>query len=109
LLSAGFLNLGFAQLAVLQRAARLFRSHSFEQPACVLPSLHWQAQAGAATAPRRLAGVSEKAAAAKRSAEAVTRTGRRKENERAMPMAALLCRREKKPMVRAAKSFLLLK
>jgi len=113
LLSAGFLNLGFAQLVVLQRAVRLARSHSFEQPACVLPSLHLQAQTAECNPLRRLGGVSEKAAAARRSAATVSRAQRRKKNprsdERAKPMAALLCRPEKKPMVRAAKNFLLLK
>jgi len=43
-LSAGIPSLGLAQVFAAQRAARRGESHIFEQPACVLPSLHLQAQ-----------------------------------------------------------------
>jgi len=99
-------------VAAPQPGFRPGASQTLEHPACVLPWLHLQAQAAARTPPRMLSGVSAIAAAANSRAEKMTRTLRRRENpqchERAMLIRGFLCRRQKKPMVRAAKNSLLL-
>jgi len=54
-------------------------SHIFEQPACVLPSLHLQAQAAARTPLRQVPGASANAATEKSSASPNTDQQRRRE------------------------------
>src|ERR1043166_7884399 len=112
LLSAGFLNLGLAQLFVAQRAARFAESHIFAHPACVLPSLHLQAQARARTLPRKLPGVSANKDVEKSNARPSTKRHQEGEqvgrNERTGRLMSGFCAYSlAKPMERAAKNRLL--